>query len=129
MPYTPHPHHRSAAFVHTKSQWSVQVPEEISCYQTSVSNNWICSSNNYWGLLLHGNTPQNVGFSPLPESRPLFVAKFVGDQQGNWHGYPVATWLSPFDKPVIDILKKWQNLGYINGSQKAKLYRGKLCAL
>jgi len=57
------------------------------------------------------------------------IAKFVADEQNNWHGYPVAHWLSPWDKPDISILKEWKDSGIINKAKMAKIHRGYKCSL
>ena len=98
MAYVPHPQHRNAAFAGQKSQWTISVPNEQNCYQASTKHQWSCG-NYFWGLYMIGNTPSALGISPQPIQDTLHIAKFIGDTQGNWHGYPVAPWLSPFDKP------------------------------
>jgi hypothetical protein len=130
MPYTPHPQHRSAAFATVKSQWSIAVNDEHVCYQNAAANGWTCCGF-YWGL--HAPAPMQLpvqlGVSPLPNQYPLQIAKFVGDAVGNWHGYPVAHWLSPFDKPDAPVLLAWHNSGFISRPTMAKIHRGKRCSL
>jgi hypothetical protein len=128
MPYTPHPQHRSAEFAAVKSQWSIAVDDEHLCYQTAEVNGWSCSRF-YWGLHAPMKTPTQLGVSPLPDRYPLQIAKFVGDSVGNWHGYPVAHWLSPFDKPDAPVLQIWYSTGFISRPTMAKIHRGKRCSL
>jgi hypothetical protein len=128
MPYVNHPQHRSAAFAGQKSQWTIAIPDEQSCYQASVAKNWQYS-NYFWGLHVNGTTPSVLGTSPQPNPDQLHIAKFVGDTQGNWHGYPVAPWLSPFDKPHESVLKLWLIGGLIKKQAFSKIHRGKKCAL
>ena len=106
MPYTSHPHHRSAAFASQKSQWSIAINEEEICYSTATVKSWTCGGC-YWGLHLTGLAPSVLGVAPQPVHASLHIAKFVGDESGNWHGYPVAHWLSPFDKPGVTVLMAW----------------------
>lgn len=127
MPYTPNPQHRNNAFAHKKSQWSIGLAEEQSCYTLSTAQLW-SSGNDFYGLHL-APTPTQLGVTPLPEAVPVKIAKFVGDHQGNWHGYPVAHWLSPFDKPHSSILKSWLDLGYISMPSMSRIHRGKKCSL
>jgi hypothetical protein len=129
MVYIPHPHHRDAGYAAHKSQWSVSLESEISCFNKAVASEWLCNKDFHWGLCIHETSPSYLGVSQLPEKLPLFVAKFVSDAQNNWHGYPVAHWLAPFDKPSKTVVDKWKNAGLINGAQRARIVRGKLCSL
>ena len=128
MAYVPHPQHRSAAFANQKSQWSIAITEEVTCYQTATLQSWACGGC-YWGLHLAGPSPAVLGIAPQPVQAPLHIAKFVGDPTGDWHGYPVAHWLSPFDKPDVPVLTAWLNSGLISRPTMAKIHRGKRCAL
>lgn len=128
MPYLPHPHHRSAAFAGQKSQWTIAINEEVNCYQTATVQAWTCGGC-YWGLHLAGQAPSVLGIAPLPMQFSLHIAKFVGDPAGNWHGYPVAHWLSPFDKPDVAVLESWFDSGLINRPTMSKIHRGKRCVL
>ena len=123
MPYTPKPDHRNGS--PQKSQWCISVTDEEQCYATAASKNW-GNSVNYWGLHFPQDAPQKLGTSPA--SDPLFIAKFVSNQ-GNWHGYPIAHWLSPFDKPDEHILDMWSTEGLISSTKKSKIHRGKKCVL
>lgn len=125
MSYQIHPHHRSAGHASTKSQWLISVADEQNCYTQAVANKWH-ANDSYWGLHLVLLSPGVLGSAPSND--PLYIAKFVSDQ-GNWHGYPVAHWLSPYDKPQMLVLKKWEDVGYINRATKARIHRGKKCAL
>lgn len=129
MLYTPNLQHRNASFAAQKSQWSISTADEINCFNQSVASRWSCSKNFQWGLCINGATPVYLGVSQLPQQYSLFVAKFVSDQQSNWHGYPVAPWLSPFDKPSKNVVDIWKNSGLITSSQRARIMRGKLCSL
>lgn len=128
MAYTPNSQHRNSAFAGQKSQWTINVPDEQNCYQASTSGNWSCGTY-YWGLHVVGQALFGLGTSPQPVQETLHIAKFVGDAQGNWHGYPVAPWLSPFDKPGEAVLKIWLNGGLIKKPTFSKIHRGKKCAL
>lgn len=128
MPYTPNPQHRSAAFAAVKSQWSIALAQEHVCYDIATRNGWTCGGC-FWGLYLPLETPAQLGVSPSPDQHPLKIAKFVGDDVGNWHGYPVAHWLSPYDKPDAPVLKTWFDSGFISRPTMAKIHRGKKCIL
>ena len=127
MQYVPHAHHRSAAFANQKSQWCISIAEEQGAYAYAVQQSWALN-NIVWGLHLVQAIPEVLGTSP-PDHYNVKIAKFVGDAGDNWHGYPVAHWLSPFDKPGLQILERWRETGLINQSTLARIYRGKRCNL
>lgn len=127
MAYHSHPHHRAAAYAFEKSQWRISVEEEVQTYELAVAANWQCEEC-YWGLHLIGAIAHPLGVSPAPNQQPLNIAKFVG-ANGDWHGYPVAHWLSPWDKPRQNILQAWREAGLITPAKMAKILRGKRCTL
>lgn len=130
MAYTPNPQHRNRGFSNVKSQWSITIAEENNCYTTASNHNWHFN-NCLWGvhLLPQSQVPQVLGSSPTPGSCDLQMAKFVGDASGNWHGYPVAHWMSPYDKPGEDVLKDWCDKGIIRKAIFSRIRRGKRCVL
>lgn len=127
MAYTPHPQHRNAAFAAHKSQWVISEAEETQSFNVAMAAQWVASGA-AWGLHLIAAGPQVLGTTALPNNFSVQIAKFVGDQ-GNWHGYPVAHWLSPYDRPAYEVLEKWKAGGIINKAKLAKIYRGKRCSL
>lgn len=127
MTYAPHPQHRNAAFATQKSQWTISVADETHTFTSAVAAQWT-SSNEVWGLYLVQAVPKVLGTTALPNQFSVQIAKFVGDQ-GNWHGYPVAHWLSPYDRPAYAVLEKWKIGGIINKAKLAKIYQGKRCSL
>lgn len=121
VPYVVHPHHRSLDHASKKSQWIISVQDETVCYVNAVQEGWL-ANDSYWGLHIKDVDPIVLGSAPTQTK--LFIAKFVSNND-DWHGYPVAHWLSPFDKPAMSILQAWENAGYINRAAKAKIHRGK----
>ena len=128
MQYIIHPHHRSKGYEAQKSQWTIPPQDEEACFNISLKNNWL-HNESCWGLHIVNNKADLIGYSPLPAKDPLKIAKFVVDQQNNWHGYPVAPWKNPYDKPDQTILMNWLDSGYISKSSMAKIHRGKKCDL
>lgn len=102
--------------------------DEVQSYTCAVQEGWLFSDC-YWGLHLAGGRPNVLGATPLPTTFPVKIAKFVGDDQQNWHGYPVAHWLSPWDRPGANVLLAWETAGIIRRAARAKIQRGKRCAL
>ncbi|CAD5373565.1 hypothetical protein RA210_U360005 [Rubrivivax sp. A210] len=127
MAYIPHPQHRNAAFASQKSQWSISVLEETQTFTSALAAEWT-ANDAVWGLYLVQAVPVILGTTALPNQFEVQIAKFVGNQ-GDWHGYPVAHWLAPYDRPAYAVLEKWRNGGIINKAKFAKIYRGKRCSL
>ena len=126
MKYKPHPHHRNGT--PGKSQWTIPVPQEAACFDYAVNHSWIFSSA-YWGLHLAGQAAQDLGDEHRGRQvLPVRTAKFVEDQNV-WHGYPVAHWLSPHDKPADVILKSWQVAGHITKATRRRIGKGTKCKL
>lgn len=126
MTYIPNPQHRNSQYAQTKSQWTITPVDELVCFNVANSNGW-SNTAGCWGIFVLAGIPTQLGVSPRAEHE-LYLAKFVVDQ-GLWHGYPVAHWLSPFDKPPTDILKSWVDSGYINRAKFSKIHKGKKCSL
>ena len=124
MPYTHHPHHRQSTWAHLKSQWTISKAKELAIYTNSVSSGWI-ADRFYWGLHLQDDALHQLGVSQRPRCFTLKIAKFVGDCQDNWHGYPVAHWLSPWDKPADYVLRQWKDAGFINKAKMSRIHRGR----
>lgn len=121
--YQPHPHHRDATRSNQKSQWLITIPDEVACFLTAYASNW-GDGHNYWGVYTPNGKPAILGSTPV--SPVAFVAKFVGPV---WHGYPVAHWVAPYDRPAMAVLNNWEESGIITRPTKSKIRRGKKCAL
>lgn len=128
LAYQPHIHHRSQQYAAQKSQWTIPIGEEHACYALSVQQNW-ASANDYYGLHMQGNVPQPLGVTRLPEAITVCIAKFVSADGIDWHGYPAAHWLSPYDKPDEHILQAWLASGLISMPKFRKIHGGKKCSL
>lgn len=128
MAYIHHPHHRSAEYATQKSQWSILPAAEKSCFEIASTANW-GGERCYWSLHLVAAKPAVLGTSPTPNNHALHIAKFVGDENGDWHGYPVAPWLSTKDRPTTEVLENWLENKFIGRPSFGKLKRGKKCAL
>lgn len=126
--YLPHNKHRNST--PDASQWSISQLEEQTCFSFSFTKGW-GSSQTLWGLhfQLLSKTPCALGFDFVQGSRiDVKIAKFTQDQ-GVWHGYPVAHWRGQSDKPPFNVLNEWCIDGHINESARSRIYRGKKCSL
>ena len=121
--YLPHPHHRDPSRRDDKSQWLIPVPDEVACFHAAYMSNW-GDGGKYWGLHAPNGLPQVLGTTPV--SPFAYIAKFVGPV---WHGYPVAHWIAPYDRPGMAVLNRWEQSGIIGRLTKSKIRRGKKCVL
>ena len=128
MAYQPHIHHRSQQYAGQKSQWTIPVGDEHACYALSLQQNW-AAQNDYYGLYMQGNIPLPLGVTRLPDAIKVCIAKFVSANGTDWHGYPVAHWLNPYDKPDENILQAWLARGLISMPKFRKIHGGKRCSL
>lgn len=124
MNYSPKRDHRHPG-AHQKSQWTISETEEERCFRLSAAAAWT-SLSSYWGVHAPGGAAEYLGLSQAPERSPVFIAKFVGDQV-DWHGYPVAHWRSPHDKPSTPILEDWYAKGYIRKKTIKRVIGGRRC--
>ena len=131
MNYMPNLQHRNQSYAMKKSQWSISIQEENECFNNANDQEWFFK-NSLWGVqfIPDNNPPLKIlGAAPPPVSCELKMAKFVCDSHDNWHGYPVAHWMSPYDRPGESVLKDWCEKGIISKANFARIRRGKKCAL
>lgn len=128
MAYINHPHHRDLGYAFLKSQWTISTADEVNVFNNAFASNWR-ANNDFWGLNLSSSIPMPLGVSQMPAAEELKIAKFVSDNSVDWHGYPVAHWINPWDKPGMSVLKAWCALGYITAASKSRIHRGKKCTL
>jgi len=112
-----------------KSQWTVSQAAECSLFNTSNSSGWLdFSSKKGFGI---NKTEAAIDQLGLWTDRVtvLKIAKFVGDQQDQWHGYPANFRQNAQDRPTTTILRKWNYVDYITKAQMGKITRGQKCDL
>lgn len=123
MNYRPKDDHRKRT-AGKKSQWTINEEEERSCFDLAAAQSWTWRDS-YWGVHVPDGVAQYLGISQAPERKPVFIARFLPGKY--WHGYPVAHWRSPFDKPSTDILEAWWEKGYIRKKTVKRVAGGKRC--
>jgi hypothetical protein len=114
-----------------KSQWSISKDLEQECFEKAMNAKWDLPEHNCWGLHLENEKAVYLGktASSDPDSRQLFIAKFVdGDKNNKWHGYPA----DPCDQKQQDIppdiiRRDWLDKQYFRATVIAKISRGKKC--
>lgn len=109
-----------------KSCWLISHEEEIECFVTSISSLWM-ESNVGWGLKHDNGAIQIVGEST--KQNELKFAKFKGDINDLWHGYPADYIRNNQDRPGMVVLRMWIDAGYILKHQMLKIRQGIQCNL
>lgn len=116
-----------------KSQWIISMDEERNCFTGAMTASWNLPQHNCWGLHFEDGAVAYVGTTAQnePESRQLFIAKFVdSNQNSKWHGYPAdPCGTKQQDIPPEPILKDWLEKQYLRPQTIRKITRGQKCRL
>ena len=110
-----------------KSQWTITPEEELRTFRICEANRWY-SGNVGWGLHLNGNRPLWLGLT-RDHKQPTFIAKFVGDASGTWHGYPADHTSNIRDIPFERVLLSWLTRSLFSKAKIRKIARGQKCNL
>ncbi|MDY4377398.1 hypothetical protein SOV92_06015 [Pectobacterium brasiliense] len=102
--YVINPKHRLNAAKTDCTQWTVTTNEELDCFEKSINNKYLCSSQCYWWVV-DKETCERLGRTDVDDA---YIAKFVVDNNATWHGYPV-TGKREGDIPDSSILTIWGN--------------------
>lgn len=125
--YQVNPQHRNQNT--NKSQWTVKTQIELELFTSGLINDWCNSSNDViWSVPKH--IPQLVSIGTERSTKGaitenLYIAKYTGDTNGTWHGYPVSP-KSQYDHPPQNIINSWIQNEFIDKSFFSKWVRGKL---
>lgn len=109
-----------------KSQWTVSVPEELSVFETCISNDWVTDSAG-WGLHIPTQILEKLGESAASYGtrHDLFVAYFsVGSPS---HGYPSDPVRSTREIPPTHILQAWLQGKHLRKATIRKMTKGMRC--
>lgn len=108
-----------------KSQWTISLEQEYTCFTLTHDNDWILEFAGY-GLHIHDGQAHYLG-EDRDHSTKVFMAKFQdGNMNGKWHGWPVD---HRRDRPFESILLDWKKQGFFSPAKIIKIIRGKPCSL
>lgn len=125
--YVINPQHRDGN--PNKSQWTIVEDSEYVLFGTAQSSGWLdVSIKKGFGIKKNGVLIDQLGLW-TDRTTILKIAKFVGDHQDEWHGYPANFRQNAHDRPTTDVLRKWNEAEYISKSQMGKITRGQKCNL
>jgi hypothetical protein len=127
--YSPHPKHREGKL--GESQWTITEDEERESFLLAWRSDW-CEGERGFGLHLiqddNGRVKaRNLGVVEDHQTR-TFVAKFVGDTNRCWHGYP-ADQRKKQDRPGWPLLREWITLEVAPEPKIRKIGCGQRCIL
>ena len=125
MKYVPNVIHRNRT--PNKSQWTITLEEELNTFRSCTNNRWYLEHVG-WGLHLSGNNPLWLGLT-RDHKRCTFIAKFVGDASGTWHGFPADHTRNIRDIPFESVLHAWLNKNFLSKAKIRKIVRGQQCSL
>ena len=113
--------HRTQRAAATCTQWVVSEWEEIQLFSTAKLNEWICPKECLWAIRKINDKLSVLGKT---DKKSAFIAKYVSNNNNEWHGYPVTP-SRDADRPPSEVLDAWREAGIINKSTQAKIVKGK----
>jgi hypothetical protein len=99
----------------------------MESFDRSVSRGWLLADSG-WGLHIPDSTPDWLGVAQDHTTR-VFIAKFVGQSAGVWHGYPADHVKNARDVPHEDVLSAWLKAELLAPAKARKILRGQPCNL
>lgn len=121
--YRPNPKHRNQT--PGKSQWTISPEEEVQTFRYACQDNWILEIYG-WGLHLTDGAIAYLGVGR--ERQAVFIAKFDGCTDNEWHGYP-CDYRQDNQCPPGAILRRWLSADLISRAMMRKISKGQRCVL
>jgi len=110
-----------------KSQWTIEPPNELSCFVHSFTSGWQIAYR-CWGVYILEGVKMPLGKSITDEL--LYVAIFVDSfEKQVWHGYPADFRRNKWDVPATAVLVDWRQKGFTTKSKISNAKQGKICSL
>ncbi|MEI8656654.1 hypothetical protein [Vibrio sp. Hal054] len=119
--YKVNPKHRKQKPKEDCTQWLVSEWVELNLFVNGKNNEWIDDKNNVWSIEGFIDKWTKLGTTGTNDA---YMAKYVVDHNGEWHGYPVCP-VKDADRPPTHILDDWKDRGIINKAKQAKINRGR----
>lgn len=119
--YKVNPKHRTQTPKEDCTQWTVSEWIELNLFVEGQKNEWVCKKNNVWSIQGSINNYIKIGHNGSDDA---YMAKYVTDHNGEWHGYPVVPFRQA-DRPPTVILDNWKSRGIITKSMQASITKGK----
>lgn len=113
--------HRDQVAKDDCTQWTVSEWEEIKLFSIAKANQWVCPKGCLWAVERSGSNLAELGRTGRDIA---YMAKYVTNQNHEWHGYPVTP-SRLADRPPTVILDSWRNAELITKPQQAKIIKGK----
>lgn len=114
--------HRKNAAREDRTQWKISDFYEIKLFAEGQLNGWICDNDStIWSIEKSNGTHTILGTNGSSDAK---LAKYVVDNNDEWHGYPVSP-IRSGDKPPSCILEDWERKGLISRPERRKINSGK----
>ncbi|EHZ7344810.1 MULTISPECIES: hypothetical protein [Vibrio] len=119
--YTVNPKHRTQKAKPDCTQWLVTEWVELSLFVEAKNNEWICTKNCVWSIDGYSDSWTVLGTTG---NETAYMAKYVVDNNGLWHGYPICP-ARDADRPPTSVLDDWKSRGIINKAKQRKINQGR----
>ncbi|EPQ9963587.1 hypothetical protein [Vibrio cholerae] len=119
--YKVNPKHRAQKPKEDCTQWTVSEWVELNLFVEGQKKEWVCGKNNVWSIEGSIGNYTEIGNNGTASA---YMAKYVTDHNGEWHGYPVVP-SRQADRPPTTVLDSWKNSGIINKHIQSKITKGK----
>ncbi|EON88413.1 hypothetical protein [Plesiomonas shigelloides] len=119
--YKVNPKHRKQKAKNDCTQWLVSEWDELDLFVYGRNNAWVDNKNNVWSINGSIGNWTKLGTTGTNDA---YMAKYVVDHNGEWHGYPVCP-EKDADRPPTNILDDWKAKGIIDKATQAKINKGR----
>lgn len=116
--------HRNRKPKPDRTIWLVSEAEEEAFFWSAVKKPYLCDKNCYWWVdVIPGTNDKNV--MGRTDKNFAFIAKYTGNHNNEWHGYPVTGERTPHDVPHSYILEAWRKLKFFSKKEATDLKKGR----
>lgn len=122
--YTPNTHHRNKR--PDKTQWhkTISLQQEKEIWQFGHTQKWRRKNSVF---SVYPDDTNNLRF--LDDKKELNYARFTGDQQEDWHGWPANPKRQRLDLPTSEIFDIWVTKKYTNRCRVRKVRGLQECSI
>lgn len=117
--YIVNPKHRARNPTPDATVWTISEWEELRLFAEAGTKEWRCEKKCLWNLVHCPKEP--IGKDMKGD---VWVSKFVGNHNNEWHGYPVRA--IGHDIPPAKAMQEWVALQRMDLATQAKMKKGQL---
>lgn len=118
--------------INQKSRWTISECDELKIFVDGLLANWSNNNDTIWSIKSLNSTPVCIGEeSPSNKNKGsknenLYIAKFVKDNNDEWHGYPISCYSNNDSIIPSKITSDWNIKGLFPKNLMSKWMKGKL---